>query len=236
MRRNSYLGKFIVFEGIDGSGKATQTKLLVERLKQKGYKVSMIDFPQYGSKSVGLVEEYLKGKYGSSEDVGPYRASLFYACDRYDGSFKIREWLKQGRVVVADRYIGSNIAHQGGKIKSKQGRKKFLKWLYNLEYKIFAIPKPDITLILKTSPSLAKKMATRITDKRKIRKRNYLGKKRRDIHEKSLRHLSNAFRAYLEAAEEFPKDFQIIECLENKKLLPPPTIHQKVWRKIQGIL
>ena len=118
---------FIVFEGIDNSGKSTQCRLLLEHLKKEGYKVEMIDFPQYGKKSAALIEEYLSGKYGSASEVSPYVASIFYACDRYDASFKIRQWLKEGKIVVADRYVGSNIGHQGGKIKNKDERLKFIR-------------------------------------------------------------------------------------------------------------
>jgi dTMP kinase len=228
---------FIVFEGIDGCGKSTQSKLLIERLQKEGYKVAHIDFPQYGAKSASLVEEYLNGKYGSSTEVGPYRASIFYACDRYDASFKIRRWLKEKRVVVSDRYVASNIGHQGGKIKDKKERKEFIKWLYNLEYNIFEIPKPDITFILKTSPELSFTLAPKITEEEKKKKRQiYLKSKIRDIHEKDLKHLSNALNSYLETAKEFPKDFTVIECIKNKELLSPEIIHQEIWKIVKKFL
>jgi len=172
---NNFLSKdfnFIVIEGPDGSGKATQTNLLIKTLKKKGHKIKKIDFPQYGKKSAGLVEEYLNGKYGKSTEVGPYRASIFYACDRYDASFKIKDWLKKGYIVVADRYISSNVGHQGGKIRNKLKRKKYIKWLYDLEYNIFEIPKPDITLILKTSTDFSYKLSLKIKDKVKRKKKS----------------------------------------------------------------
>jgi dTMP kinase len=237
MVKKNYSGKFIVFEGLDGSGKSTQTNLLVEYLKKKKYKIAEIDFPQYGTKSAGLVEEYLNGKYGSSEQVGPYRASIFYAADRYDASFKIKKWLNQGKILVADRYISSNVGHQGGKIKDKKQRKEFLKWLYHLEYNIFQIPKPDVTFILKTSPEIAKKMAPRIKEEKKKKKREkYLKNKKRDVHEKDLSHLKSALDSYLEAAREFPKEFKVIECLEKGKLLPAQQIHQTILEKLKLIL
>jgi len=237
MIKKTYPGKFIIFEGIDGSGKSTQAKLLINRLRKGGYKTAFIDFPQYGKKSAGLIEEYLTGKYGGSIEVSSYQASIFYACDRYDASFKIREWLNKGKIIVADRYIGSNIGHQGGKIKNKKERKKFLKWLYELEYKIFKIPKPDIAFILKVPPSLAQLLSGEITDKeKKAKKRIYLGKRKRDIHEKDLIHLINTERSYLEVAREFPRDFKVIECNKDGNLLSPKIIHQKVWKIIKEIL
>ncbi len=120
-------GKLIVFEGIDGSGKSTQSKLFKRYLEKQGEEVIEISFPQYGKKSAGLIEEYLKGVYGSAEEVGPYRASIFFACDRYDASFQIKEWLEKGKIVIADRYVSSNAGHQGGKINNPQERTNFLK-------------------------------------------------------------------------------------------------------------
>ena len=97
-------GKFIVIDGIDGSGKATQTNIIINRFKQLKYQVETADFPQYGTKSAGLVEEYLNGKYGGPKEVGPYAASIFYAVDRYDASFKIKKWLKQGKIVISNHF------------------------------------------------------------------------------------------------------------------------------------
>lgn len=237
MKKNPYPGKFIVFDGIDGTGKSTQAKLLINHLKKENYKVAFIDFPQYGKKSAGLIEEYLNGKYGPAEKVGPYQASIFYACDRYDASFKIRDWLKKGKIIIVDRYVGANVGHQGGKIKNKKERKKFFKWLYNLEYKIFKIPKPDLTFILKVPPKIAQSLSGKITDKeKKAKKKIYLGRKKRDIHEKDILHLINAERSYLHAAKEFPKDFKVIECFRNNKLLSPKIIHQKIWKIVREIL
>lgn len=232
-------GKFFVFEGIDGCGKSTQTKLLAEYFKQKGFEVERIDFPQHGERSSAMVDDYLTGKYGSSEEVGPYVASVFYATDRYDASFKIKNWLSQGKIVVSDRYLVSNIGHQGGKIvKDKEEWKKYVNWLYNLEYDIFKIPKPDYTFILKTSPEFSLKLAHNITDQKKQERRtSYLGDHaKQDIHEKDENHLANALASYLTAAEEFPADFKIIECLENGNLLAPEIINQKVINIVKNII
>ena len=235
MKKNIYQGKFIVFEGLDGSGKSTQAKLLAEHLKKEGFEVEKIDFPQYGTKSAGLVENYLVGKYGGPSKVSPYVASIFYACDRYDASFQLKQWLKEGKFVISDRYVASNIAHQGGKIRNKKEREKFIKWIYKLEYKMFEIPKPDICFILKTSPQVAKKMAPLVTDAEKREKRKaYLGKSNiRDLHERDITHLKNALRTYLEIARKLPREYKVIDCLKQGRFLSPDVIHQKIWKFIE---
>jgi dTMP kinase len=230
-------GKFIVFEGIDGSGKSTQTKLLTQYLKEKGYEAIKIDFPQHGQKSSGLVDEYLTGKYGSADEVGPYRASIFYACDRYDASFQIKKWLQEGKIVIADRYLASNIGHQGGKIKNKAQWLKYVKWLYDLEYNLFGIPKPDITIILKSNPYYSLKLSSQVTDQEKLVKRQaYLSGNKRDIHETSENHLASALNSYLRAASEFPRDFTVVDCLQKDQLLSPSEINQKIIKIVNKFL
>src|SRR3989338_3647825 len=141
-------GKLIVIDGTDGSGKATQTKLLVDRLNRENHPTVTISFPQYGAKSAGPLEAYLAGKYGSANEVGPYRASILYAVDRYDASARISEDLGNGKIVVADRYVLSNMGHQGGKIAGEQERRKFYAWEDELEHELFHIPRPDLNIIL----------------------------------------------------------------------------------------
>ncbi len=229
-------GKFFVLEGVDGSGKATQTKLLTKTLLENGYKVEKVDFPQYGKGSAALLEMYLNGGYGSAEEVGPYRASIFYACDRYDASFKIRQWLAEGRIIISDRYIASNIGHQGGKIiKNKQEWDKYIDWLHDLEYNIFKIPKPDCTFILKISAELSMKMSNKITDKEKIKKRvSYLGSsKQQDIHESDKGHLADTVKSYMAISKKYPKEYKIVECEEKGNFLPVNLIHKKVLQLVE---
>jgi len=145
---NGYSGKFIVIDGTDGSGKTTQLNLLKAKLEQDGYAVEVADFPQYNNKSAGLVEEYLSGKYGQADEVSPYQASIFYAVDRFDASTKIRQWLTAGKIVLANRYTSANLGHQGCKIDNPLERRIFFSWLFDLEYKIFQIAKPDLSIIL----------------------------------------------------------------------------------------
>ncbi len=219
-------GKFIVIDGTDGSGKATQLELLAIRLREAGYQVETADFPQYGQKSAGLVEEYLNGKYGTAEQVGAYRASIFYACDRYDASFKIRKWLDQGKVVISNRYVTSNMGHQGGKIKDAKERREYFDWLFEFEYNLFKIPQPDLNVILHVDAAIAQKL---VDDKDE---RAYLNGAKRDIHENDLGHLRNAEQVYLEIASSFP-NFALIECVKENQIMTREKISELVWQEVR---
>lgn len=215
-----------MLDGIDGSGKTTQTELLVGRLKKEGREVEMISFPQYGTKSAGPVEDYLNGLYGTAEEVGPYRASALYAVDRYAAAPQMRQWLAQGKIVIANRYVASNMGHQGGKIKDAAERKKFFEWNDNLEYNIFGIPRPDLNLILHVTAEIAQTLVD------KKGHREYVGGIKRDIHEDDLRHLQDAEAAYLEIAQSFP-NFVLVECVENNQILSPEVIHERIWQIVE---
>ncbi len=230
-------GKFFVFEGIDGCGKATQTRLLADYYRQNGFEVEEIDFPQHGERSSAMVDDYLTGKYGTAEEVGPYVASIFYAQDRFDAGAKIKKWIEQGKIVVADRYLVSNIGHQGGKIKDSEEWEKYVSWLHNLEYNIFKIPKPDCTFVLKITPELSMKMSNDIKDEQKKQRRlMYLGDdKKQDIHEQDKNHLENTLKSYLKIAEKFPEEFKVIECQEGDNFLPAEAINQKVINIIENL-
>lgn len=222
-------GKLIVIDGTDGSGKATQIGLLSKRLKKAGYKVRKADFPRYGKKSAMLVEEYLNGKFGKAEDVTPYQGSIFYASDRYAASFQVKKWLSEGKIVLANRYVTANMGHQGGKIKDKKERKKFFRWLYDLEYNIFLIPKPDVNLILHVNAEIAQKLIDK-----KV-KRNYIAKGTRDIHENDLDHLRSAEKSFQEIARTF-SDIQLVECIEDNKIMDVEKISAIIWERVKKIL
>jgi dTMP kinase len=221
-------GKFIVIDGTDGSGKGTQTNLLVKKLEFEGYDVEVADFPQYGQRSAALVEDYLNGKFGSAKEVGPYRASIFYACDRYAASFKIKKWLEQGKIVISNRYVSANMGHQAGKIKDIKERDKYLEWLENLEYGIFEIPKPDMTLLLFMPPEVGQKLV----EKKGLRA--YIKDGKKDIHEKDLEHLKDAAEAYKYVAKKY--GWTIINCVDNKKIMTIEQVHKLVWEKIKNII
>lgn len=226
-KKETQRGKFIVIDGTDGTGKATQTDLLVEELKHAGYDVQLTDFPQYGSKSAGLAEEYLAGKYGQ---VSPEAASIFYAVDRFDASFKIREWLEQGKIVISNRYVTANAGHQGGKIQDETARLKYFRWLNNLEYEIFGIPKPDLNIILHIPVDITLKL---MAERRKNSTEGSVHKKK-DLHEGDKGHLENAEKAYLEIAKLFPNT-KLIECVSGKELLSREEVHNKVWELVRRI-
>jgi len=221
-------GKFIVIDGTDGSGKATQTELLVKRLRREKYKVKVFDFPQYGKKSAGLVEEYLNGKYGKAQEIGPYRASIFYACDRYDASFKIKKFLESGYIVVSNRYVTANMGHQGGKIADAKKRKKYFDWLYELEYGIFAIPKPDLNIILHVDAAMAQKLVDGKSQRKYTRKK-------RDLHEKDIKHLRDAEQVYLEIAKTM-RNFKLISCSNKNGIMDREIISELVWKNVKRII
>lgn len=226
-KQETQRGRFIVIDGTDGSGKATQAQLLIEELKLGGYAVEMADFPQYGQKSAGLVEDYLNGKYGQ---LSPQAASIFYAVDRFDASFKIRQWLGEGKIVVANRYVTANAGHQGGKITDDVDRMKFFRWLDNLEYGIFNIPKPDLNIILHVPAETAQQLV----DKKSADVRAYANGKKRDLHEADLQHLKNAEKVYMEIAKLFPNT-KLVECTSAGELLSPQEVHNKVWELVRRI-
>lgn len=209
-------------EGTDGTGKTTQFRRLISKLRRSGFRVVTFDFPRYTKPSSYFVKEYLNGRYGGWREVGAYRASLFYALDRFDAAREIRRSLAEGAIVVANRYVASNMGHQGAKISGRARRAKFFQWLGDSEYKILGVPKPDLTLIFHVPASIAQKLV----DKKGARE--YVGGIKRDLHEADIKHLRRAEAVYLEIAKSFPRETELIECLENGKLLSVAAIHRRV--------
>jgi dTMP kinase len=197
-------GKLIVLDGTDGAGKGTQTELLVKRLNVNGFETEMFDFPQYGQKSAGLVEDYLNGKYGAADEVDPYVASTFYTCDRFEASPRIKNTLAKGINGISNRYTSSSMGHQTGKIKNLEERDKYLAWLADLEFNIFGIPRPDLTLLL----YMPVEVGQQLVDAKGHR--DYVKGIKRDIHESDLQHLRDAAEAYKYVAQKF--NWPIINC------------------------
>ena len=226
---NKEKGIFISIDGSDGSGKTTQTMILVEKLRRLNYEVETIKFPQYGKKSAGIIEEYLNGKYGHADDVNPYTTSILYATDRFDAKEQIENWLSEGKIVISDRYVSANMGHQGGKIETQEERKEFFEWLYNLEYEIFKVPKPDINIILHVDSDISKNLLDNLAEK------SYIKKSGQDIHESDTKHLKKANEVFLELNDLF-NDFTLINCSPDNTLLDIENISQKIWMNLPPLL
>nr|AIA13913.1 Thymidylate kinase [uncultured bacterium] len=222
-------GSFIVLEGTDGSGKGTQLELLVKRLTQAGHDVAVFDFPQYDQPSSYFVKRYLNGDYGGTADVGPYTGALFYALDRYDVADKIRQARDDGKVVLANRYTASSMAHQGAKFDNAEQRRGYFIWLDNLEFETLKIPRPDLNIVLRVPAETAQQLVDQKG------RRSYTDKKR-DLHEADLDHMRLAVSVYDDLCQLFPKDFTRIDCVRSGELLDVETINKLVSEKVAPLL
>jgi dTMP kinase len=215
-------GIFIAIEGSDGSGKTTQSELIKRRLEAAGHEVETFDFPQYDQPSSYFVKRYLEGGYGQLSDVGPYTSSLFYALDRFEAAPKIRQALKEGKVVISNRFTGSSMAHQGTKIANAEQRRGYFIWLDNLEFEMLRIPRPNISFVLRVPADISKQLMS--------------GRKKQDIHEADQTHLKLTVEVYDDLTQLFPKDFQRIDCVRGGQLLDIEAVNAMVWEKISPLL
>lgn len=221
-------GLFIVIEGTDGSGKSTQYELMQQRLKSEGYDIVTVHFPRYKKESSYFVREYLAGNYGAADEVGPYTGSLFYALDRYQAAQEIRQALKDGKIVLCDRYVGSNMAHQGTKFNHPEERRGYFIWLDNLEFQTLGIPRPDFNFVLHTPFEVIKqRLDARDSSSTHIKK---------DIHEIDDTHIQKSLEVYQDLCQLFPKDFIRIDGIRNGSLLDPEAIHTLMWEKVSPML
>jgi thymidylate kinase/thymidylate synthase ThyX len=222
-------GLFLVIEGTDGSGKGTQYKKLINRLENEGYEIAKFDFPRYEHESSYFARQYLNGKYGTADEVGPYTGSIFYALDRYEAAPEIRKALSEGKVVVANRYTGSNMAHQGTKFSSPEHRRGYFIWLDQIEFEMLKIPRPDLSLVLRVPAEIAQSLV----DKKEAR--SYTDKKR-DLHEADLNHLKRSVEVYDNLCQLFPKDFKQIDCVRSGELMDIETVHKYIWSSVEPLL
>lgn len=211
-------GKLIVIEGLDGSGKATQAKLLVQTLKEKGLPVRAVTFPDYASPSSALVKMYLAGEMGQHpDDVNAYAASTFYAVDRY-ASYKT-DWgafYQQGGIIVADRYATSNAVHQCSKLPPEKWN-DFLDWLFEFEYHKMGIPAPDCVVYLQVDPSVSQQLMTG----------RYAGdESKKDIHEKDVEYLLRSRKAAEYCATRH--GWRTVECTKHGQMRSIGSIHQNI--------
>lgn len=215
------MGKLIVLEGSDGSGKATQTSRLFERLQNLGIRTMRVSFPNYESESSALIKMYLRGDFGATADaVNPYAASTFYAVDRFASFQTWKNFYSGDGIVLADRYTGSNMAHQSVKIKRKADREKFLNWVDDFEFKKLQLPRPDLTFFLDMPPEIAEMLR---------RKRG-----REDIHELDAIYMKKCYTAYQEIAKKF--DWKVINCAAGNFTKSAVDIHDEIFRVVEAML
>ena len=215
------MGKLIVLEGSDGSGKATQTTRLLERLLNLRVKAMRVSFPNYESESSALIRMYLRGDFGeSAESVNPYAASTFYAVDRFASFQNWKEFYEDDGIILADRYVGSNMAHQSAKFKRKTDREKFFNWIDDFEFKKLQLPRPDLTFFLDMPPEIAAMLR---------RKRG-----REDIHESDAAYMVKSYNAYKEIAKKF--DWKIIDCAAGNFAKSAVDIHEEIFRVVETML
>ena len=220
------MGKLIVIEGTDGSGKSTQFKILTQRLLQEGTAFKTLVFPQYSEPSSALIRMYLGGEFGSNpSDVNAYAASAFYAVDRY-ASFKKDwgKWYDEGGLIVSDRYTTSNAVHQASK-ETPENRPAFLKWLYEFEYEKLGMPRPDLTIYLD--------VPTAFTDKL-MRTREAATNTKADIHEQDLGYLATCREMGRAAAEYY--GWHIIHCVKDDQMRSIEDIHQEIYSLVTACM
>ncbi len=224
------IGELFALTGIDGSGKATQTKLLVDRIKARGKNVITLDFPRYEDAFFGrLVARYLRGEFGDVDQVNPYLAALMYAGDRWEARDQLRKAADEGAVVVCNRYVADNMAHQGGKIKNATLRQRFYGWIEELEHTVYGLPHPDLNIYLDVPVEVAQGLINL------KEQRSYLLGEKKDIHEADAMHLKSARAAYIELSTLY-FNWVKIECAPNNDILSPEEIAEKVWAEVKGFL
>ena len=220
------MGKLIVIEGTDGSGKSTQFKLLTQRLTREGRDFRQIVFPQYSEPSSALIRMYLGGEFGQRPgDVNAYAASAFYAVDRYASFKKVwGNYYNGGGLVISDRYTTSNAVHQASK-EPPENRQRFLKWLYEFEYDHLGLPRPDLTLYLDVPTDFTEKL---------LRTREQDTHTKADIHEKDTQYLATCRRMGAFAADYY--GWTVISCVRDGKMRSMEDIHEEIYRHVRNCL
>lgn len=220
-------GKLIVIDGGNGSGKTTQTQLLTTYFKNHKIPVKLFDFPQYYSSFHGkTIAKFLRGEFGTLDQVSPYLASLAFAVDRASVKQEMNDLLVKGNYIVTNRYATSNLAHQAAKFTDSSKQREFISWIYDLEYKVHKIPKENIVIYLHVPVNFGKKLTA------KKGERAYLKGQSEDIEEKDHNYRVATEKMYLQLAKHY-KHWHTINCVENNNLLSPDTIHQKIISTLQ---
>jgi dTMP kinase len=214
-----------VIEGVDGAGKSTQIKLLKDFFSKKGYDCEYMHFPRTETPYFGeLIARFLRGEFGSLNEVDPYLVAMLYAGDRKDTSSIINSWLTDGKIVLLDRYTYSNIAYQCAKLNEVSSQEKLMHWILSLEFNHFAIPVPDINIFLDVPFAFTEK---NLTKSRTGNDRNYLNGNR-DIHEESMVFQKKVREIYLRVSET-DDHLAVIDCSSsNGAILAPSVIFELI--------
>ena len=220
------MGKLIVLEGTDGSGKSTQFRLLTQRLQKEGVSFQKLVFPQYSEESSALIRMYLAGEFGSKpSDVSAYAASAFFAVDRYASYKKVwGQWYEDGGLILSDRYTTSNAVHQASK-ETGEAQSKFLGWLYDFEYDKLGLPRPDLVIYLDVPTDFTEKM---------MRGREAATNTSADIHEQDMEYLATCRRTGKAAAEYY--NWTVIHCVEDGAMRSIEDIHEEIYRHVAAYL
>ena len=220
------MGKLIVFEGTDGSGKTTQFGLLAKRLQARKVDFRTMDFPQYSEPSSALIRMYLGGEFGTRpSDVNAYAASTFYAVDRFASFRKVwGKYYRSGGLMLSNRYTTSNAVHQGSKVPPEE-REDFFRWLYDFEYDHLELPKPDIVIYLDVPTELTGQM---------LRRREADTHTHADIHEQNMDYLRLCRKAGLEAAGFY--GWTIVNCARDGKMRTVDDIHNEIFDLVRPLL
>lgn len=220
------MGKLIVIEGTDGSGKSTQFRLLTGRLESEQVKFQKLVFPQYSEPSSALIRMYLGGEFGKSpSDVNAYAASAFYSVDRYASYRKVwGKWYEEGGLVISDRYTTSNAVHQASK-EPEDKREDFLNWLYDFEYDKLGLPRPDLVIYLDVPTDFTEKM---------LRHRESETNTHADIHEQDMQYLATCRRMGRAAAEHY--GWTVIRCVRDGAMRSMEDIHEEIYRHVAACL
>jgi len=219
-------GRFITVDGIDASGKNTQTKLLKKWLEDLGFIVNHIDFPMYKCHFGKLVAKYLRGEFGSKEDL-PAEISLLYSLDRYNFSAELQAMLNRGEWVIADRYTSANIGFHAGKYSDANERKRMADWIELVESRM---PQPDVVIILNMDPEISRDLHAQ-----RNLKAYMFGDMKRDIHDEDLEYQKRVMLTFLEAAETRPS-WHIVDCINGGKLRKIEEIQEDTKALIKMIL
>jgi len=213
--------KLFVIEGVDGAGKSTQIKLLRNFLSDKGYECEYLHFPRTDTPYFGdLIARFLRGEFGSLNNVDPYLVAMIYAGDRKDASEIIRSWLNEGKIVLLDRYTYSNIAYQCAKLQGEKAQDELMKWILSLEFVHFGIPKPDLNIFLDVPFAFTEK---KLLNTREGKDRIYLNGAR-DIHEESMKFQKDVRDIYIKVAKT-DNTLAVINCSNIKgDILTPEVI------------